>query len=329
MRKLLLAGVITLGLTACGGGGGTGAPAATPLQAPGGPATASISFVVPVAAQHVADIGRAPQDVVGTAQRFSIFEDGVALFGGATLQAGSYAGLAGGATATVTSGSSGASFTVTVSVATGAGAHTFGVVVTAVDGTILASAQGTYSLSGGGSTNALTLPLNGGIASGYIECATPAQIAAGNNCAGYANFDLATGLYTFTAVAADSGGYPIATQLANGAAVPFANGAYNVVESPADNPAIVAITGGPWSSPGSALPAATGAYGNAFSVRCIHTGTAQLQLQLVGGAPTAPVNGYAYDASKFPSPNAMLPIGVHGPSSVAVNCTASGALTID
>ena len=202
-------------------------------------------------------------------------------------------------------------------------------VVIAADGTVLASAQGTYSLAGGGSTNAVALPLNGGIASGYIECATPAQIAAANNCANYANFDLATGLYTFTAVAADAGGYPIATQLANGAAVPFANGAYNVVESPADNPAIVAITGGPWSAPGSALPAVTGAYGNAFTVRCIRTGTAQLQLQLVGGAPTNPVSGYAYDAGTSPAPNALLPIGAHGPSSVAVNCTASGSLTID
>ena len=328
MRKLLIIGIATLGLAACGGGGGSGAPAAVQPQGPGGRATASIAFTVPVGPQHVASVGRAPQDVTAPAQRFSIFEDGAALFTDVALQPGASAGD-GGAVATVTAGAGSAAYTVTITVATAAGSHTFGVVVTAVDGSVLATAQGTYSLSGGGSANAVTLPLSGGIASGYIECATPEQIAAGNNCANYANFDTSTSLYTFTAVAADSGGYPIGTQLANGGPAPFANGAYKVIESPTDNPAIVSITGGPWSSPGSVFPAATGTYGNAFTVRCINRGTAQLQLQLVGGAPTVAVAGYTYDPSKYPPPNAVLPIGARNASSVSVNCSASGSLTIN
>ena len=329
MRKLLIIGIATLGLTACGGGGGSGAPAAVPPQGPGGRASASISFTIPVGPQHVANVGRVPQDVAAPAQRFSIFEDGAAVFTDVPLQPGTSAGAGGGATATVTAGSGSASYTVTITVATGAGSHTFGVVVTAVDGSVLATAQGTYALSGGGGTTAVTLPLSGGIASGYIECATLDQMAAGNNCANYANFDTSTSLYTFTAVAADSSGYPIGAQLANGGPVSFANGAYKVIESPSDNPAIVSVSGGPWSSPGSAFSAATGTYGNAFSVRCINRGTAQLQLQLVGGAPTVAVAGYAYDPSKYPAPNAVLPIGTRSASSVSVNCSASGSLTID
>ncbi|HEV2740822.1 MAG TPA: hypothetical protein VGU66_19860 [Candidatus Elarobacter sp.] len=329
MRNLLWIGVALIGLAACGGGGGSGT-AAVPSSGQGPRTTASIAFTVPVGSQAVADVGRASQDVAAAAQRFSIFEDGAALFTDVALQPGTTAAPGAESTATVTAGTGNASFTVTVTVATGAGSHTFGVVVTAVDGTVLAAAQGTYSLAGGSSsTNAVTLPLSGGIASGYIECATPAQIAAGNNCANYANFDTSTALYTFTAVAADSSGYPIGTQLGNGGAVPFANGAYKVIESASDNPAIVSITGGPWSSPGSAFPAATGAYGNTFNVRCIHRGTAQLQLQLVGGTPAVQIAGYTYDPSKFPPPNSVLPIGTRSTTSVAVNCTASGSLTIN
>ncbi len=329
VRHLLIIALAMLGLAACGGGGGSGAPAA-PQPGPGGRATASIAFTVPVGTQHVANVGRAPQDVAAPAQRFSIFEDGAALFTDVSLQPGTNTG-AGGATATVTAGSGNAAFTVTITVATAAGSHTFGVVITAVDGTVLASAQGTYSLTGGGSgsTNAVTLPLSGGIASGYIECATPEQVAAGNNCANYANFDGNTSLYTFTAVAADSSGYPIGAQLANGAPAPFANGAYKVIESPGDSPPIVSVTGGPWSSPGAAFPAATGTYGNTFNVQCVKRGTAQLQLQLVGGAPTIQVAGYTYDPSKYPPPNAVLPIGTRSASSVSVNCTATGSLIIN
>jgi hypothetical protein len=328
MRNLLWIGTALVGLTACGGGGGSGTPA-VPQPGQGPRATASIAFTVPVGAQQIANVGRAAQDVAAPPQRFSIFEDGTALFSDVTLQPGTTT-APGGATAIVTAGNGNASFIVTVTVATAAGSHTFGVVVTAVDGTVLAAAQGTYSLSGGSSsTNAVTLPLSGGIASGYIECATPEQIAAGNNCANYANFDASTSLYTFTAVAADSSGYPIGTQLGNGGAVPFANGGYKVIESASDSPAIVEITGGPWSSPGSALPAATGAYGNTFNVRCIHRGTAQLQLQLVSGAPSVQVAGYTYDPSKYPARDAVLPIGTRTATSVAVNCTASGSLIID
>jgi hypothetical protein len=327
MRNLFLAGIATAGLAACGGGG-AGSAAAPAVQGPGGRATASISFNVPVAAQQVANVGRTAQLVAPAAVKFSLFEDGVALFGGVLLAPGTYTDPSSGATATVSPGSSAAFLTVTVNVTSGAGAHKFGVVVTANDGTVIASAQGTYSLAAGGGTTPVTLALAGGIASGYIECATLNQISTGNNCANYANFDANAGLYTFTAVAADADGYPIVAPSADGAAPAFANGAFKVVESASDNPPIVTITGGPWASPGSAFAAATGSYGNHFNVRCMHTGVAQLELRMVGGAPTDPVSGYPYDPSTYPAPNAVLPAGARSPGSVSVNCTASGSLVI-
>jgi len=85
MRNLVWIGLALAGLTACGGGGGSGTPAVPQAgQAPR--ATASISFTVPVGSQQVADVGRASQDVTAAPQRFSIFEDGAALFTDVALQ---------------------------------------------------------------------------------------------------------------------------------------------------------------------------------------------------------------------------------------------------
>lgn len=330
MQKLFCVGIASICLAACGGGGGGGsAPGVTPAQSAGGRVPASISFTVPAAPQQVADLGRAPQLVTGGAAKFSLFEDGAALFSGVALQPGTSADPISGATAAVTAGAGAAFFNVTVNVTSGAGSHKFGVVVASSDGTVIASAQGIYALGAGAGATAVTLALGGGIASGYIECATPDQIAAGNNCANYANFDANAALYTFTAVAADASGYPIVTQAVNGAPAAFANGAYKVVESPNDNPPIVSVTGGPWSNPGSAFVASAGSYGNHFSVRCMHMGVAQLELRMVGGSPTDPVAGYPYDPSTYPAPNAVLPAGARSPGSVSVNCTASGSLVIN
>ncbi len=306
MRKLLCVAGATIALAACGGGGGSTA-SITPVQGSGGRAAASISFTVPVATQQVANVGRAPQLAAGSAVKFSLSEDGALLFNGAALQPGTYTDPNSAATATVSAGSGAAFYTVAATIPSAAGAHDFAVIVSSTDGTVVGSAQRTISIAAG-STSAAALALGGGVASGYIECATLGQITAGNDCANYANFDTNAALYTFTAVAADASGYPIATQLANGAPVAFSNGAYTVIESPGDNPPIVSVSGGPWSNPGTAFAAPAGAYGNQFNVRCMRTGIAQLQMQLVGGA--------------------VLPAGAHSPGSVSVNCTASGSLTI-
>ena len=155
-----------------------------------------------------------------------------------------------------------------------------------------------------------TMPASiGTIAVGYIECDTAANIAAGNNCNNYANFS--NGTFSFTAVAANASGSPIAQQVSGGSALGFANGSYRVTESPSDSPAMLSISGGPWATPGSVLSANGAAYGNRFYVQCIHTGTATLQLQLG-------------DGSGLPLGTAAFTTNV-----ATVNCTASFALTID
>ncbi len=159
------------------------------------------------------------------------------------------------------------------------------------------------------------------VASGYITCATSDQARLGNDCGGYANFDPQTSTYAFTAVAADAAGDPIVQQLAGGSPVGFANGSYEVVESANDAQRLVAIGGGPWSAPGAALATPAGSYGNPFTVRCLHTGIAQLALRLTAGsaAGSAP-NGAA--------PGTLLPIGPQKSASMSVNCNAGGSLTI-
>jgi len=176
---------------------------------------------------------------------------------GVALQPGTYTDPNSAASATVSAGSGAAFYTVAATRPSAAGAHDFAVIVSSTDGTVVGSAQRTISIAAG-STSAAALALGGGVASGYIECATLGQITAGNDCANYANFDTNAALYTFTAVAADASGYPIATQLANGAPVAFSNGAYTVIESPGDNPPIVSVSGGPWSNPGTAFAALVG-----------------------------------------------------------------------
>ncbi len=180
---------------------------------------------------------------------------------------------------------------------------------------VLPAAGGIQNQSSLGSTLS---PASGTIASGYIECDTAANIAAGNNCNGFANFFPATapavgGAFVFTAIAATASGTPIAQQLVNGSSATFPNGAYQVVESRGDNPQIVSISGGPWAAPGSALTGAEGSYGNRVSIACVHAGTGTLELQLVDGSNTR-----------------ALPFAtrVFAANATSVNCSASGGITV-
>lgn len=162
-------------------------------------------------------------------------------------------------------------------------------------------------------------PSTGTIATGYIECDTLAHTAAGNNCDGYANFTPATapafgGASTFTAIAAGAGGAPIVQELSNGGAMSFANGTYRVVEAASDGAPVVTITGGPWSTPGSAFSTASGSYGNMFSVACARVGIATLVLQMVanGNAQTLPLAATAF-----------------GANSTSVNCSSSASIPVE
>jgi hypothetical protein len=167
------------------------------------------------------------------------------------------------------------------------------------------------SQSSSAQSNGMLPVSSGSIAAGYIACDTAANTAAGNECNHDANF--ANGAFAFTAIAATASGAPIAEQIVGASALAFPNGSYRVVESPADSPAMVAIDGGPWSTPGSVLAGAGGSYGNRFFVRCVHRGTANLRLELVSGS-TASALPFATTA--FTS------------NSTTVNCTASGSVTV-
>jgi hypothetical protein len=151
----------------------------------------------------------------------------------------------------------------------------------------------------------------GTIAAGYIECDTAVNIAAQNDCNGYAN--MSNGSFAFTAIAATASGAPIAQQLVNGSSLTFPNGAYRVAESPADVPALIAVSGGPWPAPGSVLDANGTAYGNRFFVTCIARGTAHLVLQRVDASGTTAL---PLATTAFPSNNDT------------VNCSASGSLIV-
>jgi hypothetical protein len=169
-------------------------------------------------------------------------------------------------------------------------------------------------LSSTGTLSAAT----GTVAAGYIECDTQAHTAAGNNCDDYANFTPVAqpgggGAYGFTAIAATASGIPIALQLSNGGGLSFANGSYRVIEAPSDGAAIVTIAGGPWSMPGQSFAGAGGSYGNAFSVTCVHVGTANLQIQLAGAGGAQPL---AFASAAFAS------------NVTTVNCSASQSIGI-
>lgn len=175
-----------------------------------------------------------------------------------------------------------------------------------------AQTQG-QGLSSTGTLSAAT----GTMASGYIECDTQAHTAAGNNCDNFANLTPAPqagagGAYGLTAIAATASGAPIALQLSNGGGLSFANGSYRVIEAPSDGAAIVTIAGGPWSMPGQAFAGASGSYGNAFSVTCIHVGTANLQMQLIA----------AGNGQSLPFASATFASNL-----TTVNCTASESVT--
>jgi hypothetical protein len=170
----------------------------------------------------------------------------------------------------------------------------------------------TQVLSSTGSLSAAT----GTVATGYIECDTQAHTAAGNNCDNFANFTPVVqpgggGAYGFTAIAATASGIPIALQLSNGGGLSFANGSYRVIEAPSDGAAIVTIAGGPWSMPGQSFAGAGGSYGNAFSVTCIHVGTANLQMQLVSAGNAQPLS---FASAAFAS------------NVSTVNCTATASV---
>lgn len=255
-------------------------------------------------------------------------------------------------------------FTVTLGLSVLPGRHTFGVVLkSGTPAYVLSEGQQTYTMAPGANTLSTPLALSGVVASGYVSCDTNAENAssAPSTCNNYANFTPATppafgGTSAFTAVAADYDGFPIPYQLVSSNPLAFDNGGFNVIENSSDTsyPVVSISPSSPsWTNPGNHLSgpvtgdwsgsSAAGdvPYGQGFTVTCLHTGTANLELQLNsnGGTysaqPTGSPDNTAADYAPTSVANAILPRGNNGAGGPArvnnvatVNCTSTGTITV-
>ncbi|MGR4064943.1 MAG: hypothetical protein ACLQPV_05800, partial [Vulcanimicrobiaceae bacterium] len=322
-------------LTACGGSGGGYTPfnaGANPTPAPvapSGKSTATIKLTLP---EHDADATTAAAvakggvfrhvrpDFISPAQNtFTFLIDGQkALYVNQTTNQTVSTPTSNGSTIVFSGESSGSVYTITLNVTTTPGEHLIGAVIQGnVPAWVLSEGQRVYNLAPGPNANLATLALNGAMGTAYVECATAAQNVAGNNCNDYANFNPVTGLYTFTAVAADADGFPIVQQSNpyGPGNVPFDNGSFTVVETTA-TPILTVTNAGPYGDPGSTITGPSGGYyvpgiftyGQGFNVQCNSVGQATLGLQIAQSAPTAPVTGFTYPAGTYPAAG-VLPAG--------------------
>ena len=325
-------------------------------------------------------VARRPLDLSPATDKISFIVDGTSIFKdvevqnynnanptgtGATPPPGTGVfNFANGQSITLAFGATSANyFTVTLGLSVLPGRHTFGVVLkSGTPAFVLSEGQATYTLNPG--TNNLSanpLALAGVVASGYISCDTAAENATSpSTCDNYANFTPATGssfggTYAFTAVGADYDGFPVPYQTVNSSAFSFDNGGFSVIENSTDTgfPVVtITQTGAPWTNPGNHLAgtvlgdwsgsSAAGdvLYGQAFSVTCAHTGTANVELQLntAGGTfsaqPAGSVDNTAADYAPTSVANGILPRGNNGAggparvNNVTINCTSTGTITV-
>jgi len=341
-------------LASCGGGttGATSAP--VPAQtSPALDATATITVLVPDSSDQVAQAhARTPLFISPGTDKISILVDGISIVSEAQIAKLRPADRLTSVTSTSVNGL----LAVKIGFKTAAGKHTLGIVLNSnLEDQVLSEGQTAVTVGHGDDNDLGTLSLLGVAASGYIECATESQIAAGNTCKNYANLN--NGTYTFTAVAADYAGYPIFNEIVNRQPLRFDNGAFSVTESDGKGIVSIAQPAGGFASPGSTLNNAAGGgapvtgltYGNAFTVRCARPGTTLLSLQLGpnGGRPATPVTGYNYGpgsfpisrsdgttgtatvSHKYPTTNSeILPVGTRPLSDISVNCSVSLTLTV-
>ncbi|HEX3469044.1 MAG TPA: hypothetical protein VHT05_13280 [Candidatus Elarobacter sp.] len=368
---------LALSLAACGGsgGGGTLTPTQSPTTAPTNPtgstrATATISFEVPLVQPNSlgsSSTKRSPRDLSPATDKVSFVVDGTSVFKDVEVDnynnANGGAGVfnfAGGQSITLSYGVQATYFTVTLALSVLPGHHTFGVVLkSGTPAYVLSEGQASYDLKpGANDLSSSPLALSGVVATGYVSCDTDAENASASpsSCNNWANFTQngATYTYAFTAVAADYDGFVIPSQTVGAATLPFDNGGFSVVEDASDSPAVVSITqsGAPWTLPGTHLSGPvtgdwSGAskagnilYGQPFTVTCVNTGTAHLDLQLNGNGgtfsaqPTGSPDNTAADYAPSSVANAILPrgnSGASGPSrvnNVTINCTSTGTITV-
>jgi hypothetical protein len=300
-----------LALSACGGGSGSGPsgittpPTTLPTTAPGRSST-SVAFRVPVPPDGSTPsfASRFPRYISPGTDKFTLIIDGIKAFDAISIfntgPTQNYTSADGNTKVALTNTIGGGYFNFAASIDTLPGTHTLGVVL--ISGTpaiVMSEGQATYALSPGPNT-AATLALRGPLGSGYIECASQADIAANNGCAN--SFNTTTGLYTLTAVGADYNGFPIAYQVVNANPLSFDNGSFSVVETSGN--VVTLSNNGPFGQPGNQFnnTAPSGSwyvdgtytYGQPFNVKCNKLGTATLALVTTQTGPTNPVTGFNY-----------------------------------
>ena len=370
-RLLSISLVFAFALTACGGGGSTanlgGPPIVdpTPTSAPQShQATAKIKLKLPghdSQASAIAGSGRRSSsghsrpDYISPGQNtFTFLIDGqTALYVNQTTNQTISTPTSNGSTITYNGETSGQVYTVTLTVTTTPGQHLIGAVIQGnKPAYVLSEGQRVYTLAPGPNTNLATLALNGVMGTAYIECATDAQITAGNNCNNYANFNPATGQYTFTAIAADADGFPIVQQPNpyGPGNVPFDNGSFTVVETTA-TPILTVTNAGPYGDPGTAITGPSGGYyvpgvftyGQSFNVQCNQVGQGTVGLETTQSAPTTPITGFTYAPGTYPAAGVLAtgdkvagnPNYHNGnnPNPVtnilSVNCQSNGTIVIE
>ncbi|HEY8298461.1 MAG TPA: hypothetical protein VIG32_10635 [Candidatus Baltobacteraceae bacterium] len=205
--------------------------------------------------------------------------------------------------------------------------------------------EGTYAAALQPGANAATLMLHPVADSGFI-CAMPLA-----NCGNPPAVD-PDGTYHLAGFVSDQAGEVILQQTdpSTNAPLTIDNGTFHIVT---DQPTVVAL--GSWAS-GFTLPVETGgalgpfnnpgnysvlhlgyAVGNnwksgyPFSVKCIHTGSAIISMQMETGTGTGTVAGFAYSSANYPAANALLgmvPANQFQGNQLHVSCDASLVLTI-
>jgi len=341
-------------------------------------ATASIILRIPIipassvgasSAARATQASRTPKDLSPATDKISFIVDGTSIF--KDVSVGNYNNANGGAgvfnfangqSITLAFGAVDTTyFTVTLGLSVLPGTHKFGVVLkSGTPAYVLSEGQNTYTLKpGANDLSANPLALSGVVASGYISCDTDAEntSASPSTCNNWQNFTTSGSTYTyaFTAVAADYDGFPIPYQIVSGNPFGFDNGGFSVIEASTDTsyPVVsIAATGAPWTNPGNHLAgtvlgdwsgsskAGDVMYGEAFAVTCLHTGTANLELQLNGNGgtfaaqPTGSPDNTAADYAPTSVANGILPRGNNGAggparvNNISINCTSTGTITV-
>jgi hypothetical protein len=200
-------------------------------------------------------------------------------------------------------------------------------------GYVLAEGQDIFTLAPG--TNPATALYLKGVAQSAFICDA--------GCTGGLGTPLADGSYNLDVVVADENGTAIPHQVDNGKPVQYDNGPYDIVTV---DPTVATVTDaatkallGDFAAPGthrhsqdSMNPNGNGTYGETVNVKCIKVGSTTIEAKLTATSAIGSISGFTpTPGTNYPMAGSVL--GSTGADNyfggaMAINCSASGALTI-